>query len=416
MSESLTARTAEQRALDLQRAGGVPLPEGEGERIAYELIAAAEEAGKSVDEYVVEYARGLDVKAPAPGMKSAFWSHGVPHPELPPGVLLSNQFVAGVWTEDENTLNPGTARYLEGTPGGDVLGQLHLWNSDVYKTLGLNKEQGEALARNAWAALSEEYAKATDGEAVAFVQTLAPWTVAYETEMPQLRQGTGPENIHFMYDLPEDVLKGLPPESQALLSEGRVRSHLHFIAPDENAPPTQKYWAAGYLDLDHLKSLPTPEAQRAAVLEVCAKVAHLDGREADVEKLTEELLSLRAEQETAAPGVEEQQPASLSAQTPQTQQTAETQQAAETAETQQQTQEAPEPQEAAQSGHAPVVPVAPVPAPVPAAVGAHGFNYMVGFTPEPAKVIPGAHGGPRPAEPTQAPPAPAKAHGTDMGM
>ncbi|MFG2130833.1 hypothetical protein ACGFNV_23865 [Streptomyces sp. NPDC048751] len=317
MTEATLVQTPVQRALALQTAHGAALEEGEGERIAYEIIDAATAAGKTVEEYVVEYAKGLDVAAPREGMKSAFWSYGIPHPDLPADKVLSSQFLAAVWTDVENENDPDSARYLEGTPGGQVLDQLHLWNPDVYKALGLNEQQGNALAREAWSALSENYAKATDGEAIVFGGELVPWSVAYETEMPQLRRGTGPENIHFMYDLPESVLKGLPPESRELLSEGAVRSHVHFKAPDPDNPPTQKYWEAGYLDLEQLRSLPTPEAQRAAILEACERVALLDTQqteaEAEAQRQAEAGVAMGSEQEVAAPGAEERQPSEITA-------------------------------------------------------------------------------------------------------
>ncbi|RZU21698.1 hypothetical protein [Streptomyces sp. BK239] len=304
MSEATLVQTPVQRALALQTAHGAALEEGEGERIAYEIIEAATAAGKTVEEYVVEYAQGLDVAAPREGMKSAFWSYGIPHPDLPMDKVLSSQFLAAVWTDMENGNEPDSARYLEGTPGGQALDELHLWNPDVYKVLGLNEQQGNALARQAWSAVSENYAKATDGEAIVFGGELVPWSVAYETEMPRLRRGTGPENIHFMYDLPGDLLKGLPPESRQLLSSGPVRSHVHFKAPDPDNPPTQKYWEAGYLDLEHLRSLPTPEAQRAAILEACERVALVDAQQTEAERQAEADLS--TEQEVSGPPVEEQ--------------------------------------------------------------------------------------------------------------
>ncbi|MER5714355.1 hypothetical protein [Streptomyces sp. NPDC002132] len=307
MSEAPLVQTPVQRALALQTAHGAALEEGEGERIAYEIIDAAAAAGKTVEEYVVEYAKGLDVSAPREGMKSAFWSYGIPHPDLPVDKVLSSQFLAAVWTDMENDNEPDSARYLEGTPGGQVLDKLHLWNPDVYKVLGLNEQQGNALAREAWSAVSENYAKATDGEAIVFGGELVPWSVAYETEMPQLRRGTGPENIHFMYDLPEELLKGLPPESRQLLSDGSVRSHVHFKAPDPDNPPTQKYWEAGYLDLEHLRSLPTPGAQRAAILEACERVALVDAQQAEAERQAEADADLSTEQEVSGPAVEEQQ-------------------------------------------------------------------------------------------------------------
>ncbi|MEU0675372.1 hypothetical protein ABZ330_21255 [Streptomyces sp. NPDC006172] len=64
MSETTLAGTPVQRALTLQTAHGAALEEGEGERIAHEIIEAAATAGKQVEEYVVEYAKGLDVAPP----------------------------------------------------------------------------------------------------------------------------------------------------------------------------------------------------------------------------------------------------------------------------------------------------------------------------------------------------------------
>ncbi|MFE7761847.1 hypothetical protein [Streptomyces sp. NPDC057438] len=311
MTAGTAVQTPIQRALGLQVEADSPLTEDDVERIANDVIQAAAAVGKTIEEYVVDYAKELDVQAPHTGMKSAFWSYGIPHPDLPTDKVLSSQFLAAIWSDMENDSRPGSARYLEGTPGGHALGLLHLWDPEVQEALHLDKTKGNALARQAWGALSENYAKATDGEAILFAGELAPWSVAYETELPQLRKTIGADNIHFMYDLSEQTLQGLPPESQQLLSESRVRSHVHFFAPDPESPPPQKYWESGYLDLDHLKSLSTPEAQRAAILEVCEQVTLLDQQqaEAEAEKAAERNPDLGAEQEATAPGLGEQQPA-----------------------------------------------------------------------------------------------------------
>uniref|UniRef100_UPI001F2A4187 hypothetical protein n=1 Tax=Streptomyces brasiliscabiei TaxID=2736302 RepID=UPI001F2A4187 len=312
MSADTEVHTPVQRALALQIKADAPLPQKEAKRIAYEIIDAAAEADKTIEEYILDYAEGLDVKAPREGMKSAFWSYGIPHPDLPTDRVLSSQHLAAVWTQMENDGDRGSARYLEGTPGGQDLGQLHLWDPGVRRTLNLDKDQGDALAGKAWSALSENYAKATDGEAIVFAGELAPWSVAYESELPQLRQTIGAENIHFMYELSEQTLGGLPPESQQLLSETRVRSHVHFFAPNAESPPPEKYWEAGYLNLDHIKSLPTPEAQRAAILEVCERVALLDQQRAEAEQSAQQNRDMGAEREVTAPSVEEQQSTAVS--------------------------------------------------------------------------------------------------------
>ncbi|WP_149825790.1 hypothetical protein [Streptomyces tailanensis] len=407
MSVETVTRTPIQRALTLQIEAGAPLPKAKAKRIANEILESAAAADKTVEEYLVDYAKGLDVKALREGMKSAFWSYGIPHPDLPSGKVLSSQHLAAIWSDMENDNEADSARYLEGTPGGKALGELHLWNPQVQTSLGFLEDEGEAAARKAWGALSENYAKATDGEAIVFAGELAPWSVAYETELPQLRRTIGAENIHFMYDLSEETLKGLPPESQQLLSEGRVRSHVHFFAPNPENPPPEKYWEAGYLDLEHVKSLPTPELQRAAILEVCERVALLDQQqaEAEAEKRAQQDLDLSAEQEVTAPGIEEQQPTavSLTEQTP--------------------TTPAPESAPTAMaSTHGVYLPGVEVNAKVasqpskpleaaPQAVA--GMHFLPGVTVKPVA----APAAPAPVEaaPTQAPPAPEQAHGTGMG-
>ncbi|WP_328480722.1 hypothetical protein OHS71_19865 [Streptomyces sp. NBC_00377] len=406
MSEATVVQTPVQRALARQMKASAALPEGEGERIAFEIIEAAAQAGKTNEQYIIDYAKGLDVAAPREGMKSAFWSFGIPHPDLPSDKVLSSQFLASVWTDMENEGNEGSARYLEGTPGGEDLGRLHLWNPEVYKVLGLNESQGDDLARDAWSALSENYAKATDGEAIVFAGEIVPWSVAYETEMPQLRRVAGPENIHFMYDLPEDVLKGLPPESRELLSEGWVRSHVHFRAPDTDNPPSQKYWAAGHVDLEQLRSLPTPELQRAAVLEACARVAYLDGtgRETDVERLVEEIKTLRPDHEVVLPTAGERAVTD-----------------------QQQAQGHTPPSTPAVRTHAPYMPgvtvnarTGPAPLesltlPTPQTAAASAHDFLPGVTRQ-AKPIAAPAVGDAPATPSQAPPAPEQSRDTGMGV
>lgn len=404
MSTETAVQTPIQRALALQIKAGVPLPKAEARRIAHEILDAAAAAEKTVEEYVVDYAKELDVKAPREGMQSAFWSYGIPHPDLPSDQVLSSQHLAAIWSDMENKNQAESARYLEGTPGGKVLDTLHLWNPQVQSILGFHENEGDAVARKAWGALSENYAKSTDGEAIVFSAELAPWSVAYETELPQLRRTIGAESIHFMYDLSEQTLEGLPPESQQLLSEGRVRSHVHFFAPNSENPPPEKYWEAGYLDLDHVKSLPTPEAQRAAILEVCERVALLDQQRAETEKVAQQDVALSADREVAPLGVEEQQPTAVSV-----------------------SEQTPSPP-TAESGppvfastHGTFMPgvevnakVGPLPVqPLGASAHATGPDFMPGVTLKPA---PAPAATPAISAPTPAPPAPEQAQDTGMGV
>ncbi|MFF3328768.1 hypothetical protein ACFYWX_04285 [Streptomyces sp. NPDC002888] len=291
------------------------LTPAEGVAIAQQLKAQAKAAEKGLTEYLVGFVHeelGPHVATPDPDIRSAFWSHVLQnHPYLEENERLSNQHVAGAYTDAENAVADGSTRFLEGTRGGKELSALHLWDKAVHDALELDEKEGNALAGQAWSALSQEYAKATQGEAVLFARGLAPWSVAYQTELPELRTGTGLDNIHFMYPPSEADLEGLPPQTRALLSEDRVRAQVHHLWYEDENPERARTTEAGHVDLKMLRSLPTPEAQRAAVLEACARVAQLDGRTADVEQLTEEVLSLRTEQALETPVVEEQRAAEV---------------------------------------------------------------------------------------------------------
>ncbi|MET8164056.1 hypothetical protein ABZT34_07300, partial [Streptomyces sp. NPDC005329] len=294
-------------ARKLRNQNARPLTPGEGLAIAKRLRDGAKAENKGLTEYLVDFVHeelGPHVTTPDPDIRSAFWSHIIQnHPHLEENEKLSNEYIAGAYTA---TQPEGSTRFLEGTRGGKELSALRLWDRTVQDGLLLNEDEGKALASAAWSALSEEYAKATQSEAAFFAGGLAPWSVAYQTELPELRTGTGLDNIHFMYPLPEADLEGLPPETQALLSEDRVRAQVHHMQYEDPDPKRARTAEAGYVDLTMLRSLTTPEAQRAAVLDACVRVAQLDGRTADVERLTSEILSLRTEQARETPAVEDQ--------------------------------------------------------------------------------------------------------------
>ncbi|MDW8808986.1 hypothetical protein P1P68_30365 [Streptomyces scabiei] len=211
--------------------------------------------------------------------------------------------VAAAYTEAQNSVVENTLRYLEGTPGGQALGELHLWDASVQRALRLDRETGTALAYDAWGALSQRYAATTETEALFFMAELNPGAVAYQTEAPQLRRDGKLDLINFMYPPPMDKYADLAPETQELLASQAVRAQIHTFEYDEDDPKYTPLTEAGHLDLEHLKSLPTPEAQRAAVLEVCARVAAMDGpaRTADVEKYVEEIKVLRPDHEVELP-------------------------------------------------------------------------------------------------------------------
>ncbi|UUU23836.1 hypothetical protein [Streptomyces sp. DSM 40750] len=255
---------------------------------------------------MLEFVAEQDMDLPAPETRSAFWSYQLAdHPNVAThaGEELKNMHVAAAYTEAQNSIVPDTLRYLEGTPGGNALGEFHLWHPDVQEALKLDEEAGLGLASEAWDALSQKYAAKTENEALFFMAELNPNTVAYQTESRQLRQDGKLDIIDFAYPPPLDKYAGLAPETQELLASQAVRAQIHTFGYDENNPKYTPLTKAGHLDLEHLKSLPTPEAQRAAVLEVCARVAAMDGpaRTADVEKYVEEIKVLRPDHEVALP-------------------------------------------------------------------------------------------------------------------
>ncbi|MEC4018255.1 hypothetical protein, partial [Streptomyces sp. H27-D2] len=265
----------------------------------------------STSDYLIARASEADFSPPRPDTTIAFWSHGVQRDDLPPEIdhasapdLLSFRYVAQAWANEQNKLDEGSAQVLESTPGGSELDSYHLFEQPVRTALwGRSADrEGTRVSGAVWDGASAQYAAAASSKVAVFASDLAPWTILYKTEMSRLRNdpNVGLDNIHFMVDPSQERLEGLPPETQALLSDDRVRAQAHYFPYDETDPKIGPEWRAGYLDLEKLKANSSVEGQRAAVLEVCARVAALDGRDADVKQLTEEVAALRVAEATAA--------------------------------------------------------------------------------------------------------------------
>lgn len=271
------------------------------------LKGGSEQEGVSLEEYALKYVDQLDVTPPRPDTASCFWSWRVrvDHPTDPGKgkVDVYNQHIARAQSDLENNVVKDSMRYLEGTPGGEELSDLYLWEPRVQAALQLDVDTGEGneFAGRVWDALSRRYAQQTTGEALFFMEEMSPGTVAYQTESSQLRRDGKLDQIRFMHPPPQEKLQGFSPEIQELLSSDAVRAQVHTFAYDENDPKYTPLTKAGHLDLDHLRSLPTPEAQRAAVLEVCARVATMDGRQADAQQLIEEIQTLAPDHEVTLP-------------------------------------------------------------------------------------------------------------------
>ncbi|MFD7939225.1 hypothetical protein ACFV4T_32690 [Streptomyces sp. NPDC059755] len=291
------------------------LSDAKARKIARELKAGAlssgikaEDLAEKLPSYIVGLVAEMDVDLPTPDTKSAFWSWALEnHPQLGEGEKIRSMHVAAAYADVENAISQDSVRYLEGTTGGQQLGELHLWDKTLHGVLDMDAASGEAMAGRAWDALSQKYAAKTENEALFFMAELNPGTVAYQTESRQLRQDGKLDIINFMYPAPMHKYADVAPETQELLASQAVRAQIHtFPYKETDATPLIK---AGHLDLEQLKALPTPEAQRAAVLEVCARVATMDGpaRAADVEKLVEEIKVLRPDHEVTLPSIEDQQ-------------------------------------------------------------------------------------------------------------
>lgn len=298
-------------ARDRQHTGEASPTPDEVRRISKQLRAGIahlpdKEYTEQLRKRLREFTAEQDMELPTSDTRSAFWSYRLEdHPtvDVQAGEQLQSMHVAAAYTEAQNSIVEDTLRYLEGTPGGKALGELHLWDANVQRALKLDRDTGTALAYDAWGALSQRYAATTETEALFFMAELNPGAVAYQTEAPQLRRDGKLDLINFMYPPPMDKYADLAPETQELLTSQAVRAQVHTFGYDENDPKYTPLTKAGHLDLEHLKSLPTPEAQRAAVLEVCARVAAMDGpaRTADVEKYVEEIKVLRPEHEVVLP-------------------------------------------------------------------------------------------------------------------
>jgi hypothetical protein len=367
---------------------------------------------KQLRKRLKEFAAAQDVDLPSPDTRSTFWSFVLEdHPDLnvTSKEALPSMHMAAAYTEAQNSIVPDTLRYLEGTAGGQALGELQLWDPAVRSALGLDRDTGLAVAYETWGTLSEKYAAKTENEALFFMAELNPGTVAYQTESRQLRQDGKLDIIQFMYPAPTQKYADLAPETQELLASQAVRAQVHTFGYEESDARYTPLTKAGYLDLKQLAALPTPEAQRAAVLEVCARVATMDGpaRAADVEKLVEEIKVLRPDHEVTLPSVKDQEwAAKLRGHEPDS-------------------PTAPPP--VAVSTHGQYLPGVKVNArtgpalldslnlPTPEAAATSAHNFLPGVTPQ-AKPLTVPDKAATPAAPTQAPPAPAQSRDTGMGV
>ncbi|MFF4578273.1 hypothetical protein ACFY15_07735 [Streptomyces sp. NPDC001373] len=210
---------AKARALASREAGLDP--DSTVERIA----AAAEAAGlkdivskdgksrlSKERQYIDALARDKVKLTPPEGTKpiSAFWSHGIEHPEAPKnnrGVpFLSQRFIAEQWAAEQNAISAGTAQTLETTRGGQELDDMFLFEPEVIRALG-GVEAGfhEDFAKETWDKISETYGSVAAGRVIIFADTANTRAVLYRKELGALcnNPDVGLHNINFVYEAPQ---------------------------------------------------------------------------------------------------------------------------------------------------------------------------------------------------------------------
>ncbi|UUU23833.1 hypothetical protein [Streptomyces sp. DSM 40750] len=173
------------------------------------LEAESEAAGfGSVKEYIEDLTRDPKGVKPPEGTTptSAFWSHGIEHPEAPLNWrnenFLDNRYVAEAWARTQNKRHPGSAQTLETTEGGQQLNRMYLFEDTVREVLG-GDEQGFTYewARGCWASISETYAAAARGQVVVFAESAHTRSILYNQELPALHTNpyVGVDNVKFAY-------------------------------------------------------------------------------------------------------------------------------------------------------------------------------------------------------------------------
>lgn len=242
-------------ARDRQKTVAPELTEAEARRIARGLREGIDhlpekEYREQLHERLRAFAAAQDVDLPTPDTRSTFWSYQLAdHPQInmEPGEELYSMHMAAAYTEAQNSIVEDTLRYLEGTPGGEALSQLHLWDAEMQDALELDEKAGLALAYDAWGTLSEKYAAKTENEALFFMAELNPGTVAYQTESRQLRQDGKLDIIQFMYPAPAAEVRGSRPGDTGVAGfPNRPRPGPHLLvrrerrevhATDQGGPP-----------------------------------------------------------------------------------------------------------------------------------------------------------------------------------
>ncbi|WP_215448050.1 hypothetical protein [Streptomyces sp. ATCC 21386] len=203
--ERLALKIANEEAAEAHKASTL---EG-AQAILDRLEAESEAAGfGSVKTYIEALSRDPKGVEPPEGTNptSAFWSHGVEHPDAPLNWrnenFLDNRYVAEAWARTQNKRQLGTAQTLETTEGGRQLNRMYLFEDTVREVLG-GDSQGFTYewARGVWANISETYAAAARGQVIVFAESAHTRSILYNQELPALHTNpyVGVDNVKFAY-------------------------------------------------------------------------------------------------------------------------------------------------------------------------------------------------------------------------
>ncbi|MFF5701867.1 hypothetical protein ACFY7H_05130 [Streptomyces sp. NPDC012794] len=218
-------------------------------------------------QYIDALARDKAKLTPPEGARpiSAFWSHGLEHPDAPKndkGVhFLSQRFIAEQWAAEQNTISAGSAQTLETTQGGRELDGMFLWEPAIIRALGGEKAGfGPGYAKAKWDEISATYGGLAEGRVVVFADVGNTRAVLHQKELGTLcrNENVGLHNIHFVYEAPQSW----PEVTRAEAGTNAVRAVAQFDNKD----------LPRYID-PYAFAADTPEARKAKIDNLMEAVA-----------------------------------------------------------------------------------------------------------------------------------------------
>ncbi|MFJ3880774.1 hypothetical protein ACIPW5_25365 [Streptomyces sp. NPDC090077] len=192
------------------------------ERIYRDYQASYPDGGPTLPDFIAGIGRNVSVTNDARGPHRAFWSYesvleGADTP-------VPNRFLARACGESRGL------QVLEDTPAGHQLNSYALDNRHVLEGLvehfKFDAEELDTVHGQAWDALSDRFAEATEGLAIPFAADVTRDSVLGKTEMPALlkKANVGKEGVKFATPLPPH--DHLPKEIHELISADPFRCQL----------------------------------------------------------------------------------------------------------------------------------------------------------------------------------------------